>query len=327
MISFTSFLSNHAVVQTLQRAASPAGRLSHAYLLHGTKGLGKRTLARIFAAGLLCGADERPCGQCNSCHKVEKESHPDLMVLRRQADKSVITVEQIRTMREQAWLRPNESERRVILLEGADQMNPVAVGALLKILEEPPSYLVFILTADNMDAMPDTIASRCVCLELSEVPRLQAEKWLVRQFPDEDAILIDRALLCGGGNLGRCIAFLKGEREAASFELALTVMKSLTTGREFDIMTALSPLEGDREGFLQLLTDLDQLAGQIARAGFILPESSEIAHLAAGISPARAIRIHQLGDGLRRRLILNGNLSLLLGTCCAGLRQIMEQPV
>ena len=83
MISFTSFLSNHAVVQTLQRAASPAGRLSHAYLLHGTKGLGKRTLARIFAAGLLCGADERPCGQCNSCHKVEKESHPDLMVLRR----------------------------------------------------------------------------------------------------------------------------------------------------------------------------------------------------------------------------------------------------
>lgn len=327
MISFSSFLSNHGVVQTLKRAAAPGGRLSHAYLLHGTAGTGKRTLARIFAAGLLCNApEERPCGACIACRKVEKGIHPDLITVCCPEGKSQISVDQIRTMREEVFLRPNEGRHRVVVIEGAETMNPSAANALLKVLEEPPPYLVFILTANNRSLLPETIASRCVCLELCEVSRLQAEKWLLREFPDESPSSVEEALLCGGGNLGRCAGYLKKDGAAAGFQTAIKLLQSLTTGREYDVMEALSPLEGDRTAFLRLLTDVDRLAGEAARAAF-LPEQQTVLTLVPRISPGQAVEIHDLGDNMRERLNGNGNLALLLGCYCAQLRNMMERTV
>lgn len=326
MIGFTSFLSNHAVVQTLKRAAAPGGRLSHAYLLHGTAGTGKRTLARIFAAGLLCTAENgRPCGECIACRKVEKAIHPDLIIARPPEGKSMITVDQVRALREEVHLRPNEGRCRVVLIEGAETMNISASNALLKVLEEPPPYLIFVLTADNRSLLPETIASRCVCLELCEVPAEQAERWLVRQFPDEDPSAIEEAILCGGGNLGRCAGYLKKDGAAAGFQTAVKLMQSLTTGREYDVMEALSPLEGDRDAFTRLLTDVDRLAAEAAKVSF-LPHS-RMSALVPRISPGRAILIHELGGDVRARLNLNGNLPLLLGYYCAELRNIMERTV
>lgn len=328
-MNFTSFVSNHAVVQTLRRAAAPGGRLSHAYLLHGTAGTGKKTLAKIFAAGLLCQSDgERPCGECAACRKVQGEMHPDLLVVRRPEGKNLIAVDQIRALREAVYLRPNEAERRVVLIEGAEGMNSSAANALLKVLEEPPPYLVFILTADNRSLLPETIASRCICLELGEVPGFQAEKWLLKTFPEEDPALLEEALLCGGGNLGRCVGYLKKDGAAAGFQTAIKLYQSLAAGREYDVLETLSPLEGDRDAFLRLLTDVDRLAGEIAKSSF-LPGVRLAALLASEtrISPRKAVLIHELGDDVRGRLALNSNLSLTLGYYCAELRNIMERTV
>ena len=237
----------------------------------------------------------------------------------------MIAVDQIRVLREEIHLRPNEGRYRVVLIEGAETMNISASNALLKVLEEPPPYLIFILTADNRTLLPETIASRCICLELCEVSALQAEKWLVREFPDEDPSAIEEALLCGGGNLGRCAGYLKKDGAAAGFQTAVKLLQSLTTGREYDVMEALSPLEGDRDAFIRLLTDVDRLAAEVAKASF-LPQSYA-SSLVPRISPGRAIQIHELGSDLRSRLVLNGNLSLLLGYYCAELRNIMERTV
>ena len=325
MIGFTSFISNHTVVQTLKRAVQPGGRLSHAYLLHGTAGTGKKTLARIFAAGLLCNAENGPCGECTACRKVEKEIHPDLITVRPPEGKAMITVDQVRALREEVHMRPNEGRYRVVLIEGAEKMNLSASNALLKVLEEPPPYLIFVLTADNRTLLPETIASRCICLELCEVSALQAEKWLVRQFPDEDPAAIDEAVLCGGGNLGRCAGYLKKDGAAAGFQMAVKLLQSLSTGREYDVLEALSPLDGDRDAFIRLLTDVDRLAAESAKAAF-LPDS-RVLSLVPRFSPTRAIQVRELGDELRSRLTLNGNLSLLLGYYCAELRNIMERTV
>ncbi|MBQ4050637.1 MAG: DNA polymerase III subunit delta' [Oscillospiraceae bacterium] len=314
------------MVQTLKRAVQPGGRLNHAYLLHGTAGTGKKTLARIFAAGLLCTAEmDRPCGECTACRKVEKDIHPDLIVVRPPEGKSMITVDQVRALREEVHLRPNEGRYRVVLIEGAEKMNISASNALLKVLEEPPPYLVFVLTADNRTLLPETIASRCICLELCDVSPLQAEKWLVRQFPDEDPSVIDEALFCGGGNLGRCAGYLKKDGAAAGFQMAVKLLQSLATGREYDVLEALSPLDGDRDAFIRLLTDVDRLAAESAKAAF-LPQS-RVLSLVPRFSPTRAIQVRELGDDLRSRLTLNGNLSLLLGYYCAELRNIMERTV
>ena len=115
---------------------------------------------------------------------------------------------------------PIESEKKVILIQNAEMMNVASANALLKVLEEPPEHLVFILTCDNLSALPETIPSRCICLELHEVAPRRAEQWLLRHFPEESADRLEGALLCGGGNLGKCIRFLEDEATQKLFERA-----------------------------------------------------------------------------------------------------------
>ncbi|MFQ9847907.1 MAG: DNA polymerase III subunit delta, partial [[Clostridium] leptum] len=102
----------------LQNAAN-GGPLNHAYLLHGTKGTGKRTLARTFAEAILCRGENRPCGSCAACLKVEKGIHPDLMVVQKPEGKANILVEQVSSLREQDYIAQT-TEHRVVILEKAN---------------------------------------------------------------------------------------------------------------------------------------------------------------------------------------------------------------
>ncbi|MEG2597473.1 MAG: AAA family ATPase [Oscillospiraceae bacterium] len=151
-MNFEKMVSNQTTVHTLKKAAQ-SGKLSHAYLLHGTVGTGKKTLAHIFSEAILCrGLAEKPCGECLPCKKAEKEIHPDIMIVRKPEGKSGILVEQVRQLRQDVYTRPNESDYRIVIIEESETMNLSAANALLKVLEEPPPYLVFILTANNISA-------------------------------------------------------------------------------------------------------------------------------------------------------------------------------
>src|SRR5438132_6721665 len=121
---------------------------AHAYLLHGPPGVGKRDLALLFAAELL-GDNAR----------VARRSHPDLYILEPLGDQ--IRIDDIRELRRDLHMRPFEASRRVYLVFGADTMNEDAADALLKDLEEPPSYAVIVLVANDLGPLPETIRSRC----------------------------------------------------------------------------------------------------------------------------------------------------------------------
>src|SRR5437764_15111411 len=121
---------------------------AHAYLLHGPSGVGKRDLALLFAAELL-----------GDHARVERRTHPDLYVLEPLGDQ--IRIDDIRGLRHDLHMRPFEASRRVYLIFGADTMNEDAADALLKDLEEPPSYAVIVLVADDLGPLPETILSRC----------------------------------------------------------------------------------------------------------------------------------------------------------------------
>src|SRR6058998_4373375 len=121
---------------------------AHAYLLHGPPGVGKRELALLFAAELL-----------GEHTRVERRTHPDLYVLEPVGDQ--IRIDDIRGLRSDLHMRPFEASRRVYLIFGADTMNEDAADALLKDLEEPPSYAVILLVANDLGPLPDTIRSRC----------------------------------------------------------------------------------------------------------------------------------------------------------------------
>ena len=168
-MNLTALSGNERVKEQLSRQERDRG-LSHAYIVSGPAGSGKHTLAQLLAAGMLCTAPgEKPCGRCVSCLKVQKGLHPDVSVIAGPEEGKPITVDQVRALRSDAYIRPNEGGRKIYLLEGADQMNASAQNALLKLLEEGPRFAAFLLLARNSGALLETVRSRC-----EEIPLLPA---------------------------------------------------------------------------------------------------------------------------------------------------------
>lgn len=140
--------------------------LSHAYLITGGSGDSRAALLNRLAAAYLCEGEKPPCGRCRACRKVGKNAHPDLSRTAPPPDKAEITVEQIRALRADAYIRPNEGKRKVYAIDPADAMNPAAQNALLKVLEEGPAYAAFLLATDRPGKLLDTVRSRCELLAL-----------------------------------------------------------------------------------------------------------------------------------------------------------------
>src|SRR5215468_11881905 len=146
MSSFESVPEQHEAKRLLAAALQEGP--AHAYLFHGPAGVGKRQLARRFAAELL-----------GDHARVERGSHPDLYLLEPLGEQ--IRIDDIRELRRDLHMRPFEGERRVYLVFGADSLNEDAADALLKDLEEPPPYAVVVLVAERLGPLPETIRSRC----------------------------------------------------------------------------------------------------------------------------------------------------------------------
>lgn len=140
--------------------------LSHAYIIAGGGPDSRREFAVTLASAYLCEGANVPCGTCRHCVKAAKGIHPDLTVLTPAEGKREIVAEQARTLRSDAYVRPNEGERKVYLIDPADSMNPTAQNSLLKVLEDGPAYTAFLLLTDQPGQLLETIRSRCETLAL-----------------------------------------------------------------------------------------------------------------------------------------------------------------
>lgn len=149
--------------------------LAHALLLTGGEGVGKKTLAQVIAAALLCrDPRRRPCGQCASCRLLEADNHPDLIVLQKgnpiapgeEKGKNIIPVADIEELENRCAAHPFEGDRRVVMIYRAEDLNPPAQNKLLKTLEEPPEGTFFLLTSEKKDSLLPTIVSRCLSVYL-----------------------------------------------------------------------------------------------------------------------------------------------------------------
>ena len=166
-MNLSALAGNQRIKDQLSQQERERG-LSHAYILSGPAGSGRHVLARQLAAAMLCtGTGERPCGRCVPCQKAAKGIHPDLLVIAGPEEGKPITVDQVRALRADAYIRPNEGERKIYLLEHADRMNPSAQNAMLKLLEEGPAYAAFLLLAENGGGLLQTVRSRCEELALT----------------------------------------------------------------------------------------------------------------------------------------------------------------
>lgn len=208
-MDFTGFLGNHDLKQRIA-AAFRTGRVSHCYLLCGPDGSGKRTLARHLAAALECESEHAPCLRCNICRKVTSGIHPDVITID-DPEKKTVSVELIRQLQADAYIRPNEGRKKVYLIPRAQDLTDNAQNALLKLIEEPPSYAVFLLLTPNAEKLLPTVRSRAVELRLEPVAQNEALPWLQQHFPQEASAQLQGAYIRSGGYLGQAAALLQGQ--------------------------------------------------------------------------------------------------------------------
>ena len=224
-MELSALKGNEKIKEQLSQQERGRG-LSHAYIISGPAGSGRHVLARLLAGGMLCTSKgEKPCGRCGPCLKVDKGIHPDLSVVTGPGEGKPITVDQIRALRSDAHIRPNEGERKVYLLEGADRMNPSAQNAMLKLLEEGPPYAAFLLIAGNPGGLLQTVRSRCEELALSAGERPE--------------VLLD------GGQAGAVMG----------------LADALEKAEELELLEAAMSLEGKREELSALLGALEEELG------------------------------------------------------------------
>ena len=164
------------------------GKLAHAYLFIGPPHVGKMRLAIDLAKALNCPGEDRPCGHCAQCVRIEELKHADVQVIGLDG-RAEIGIDQMREMQHSASLKPFEGNYRIFIVDGAEHLSHEATNCLLKTLEEPPSNVQLILLALNERGLLPTLLSRCQKLELRPLsiatfPKILAERWGI---PDERA--------------------------------------------------------------------------------------------------------------------------------------------
>ena len=210
-MGFEGLLGNDRLKENLTRSLS-RGRSGHFYLISGPEGSGKRTLSRLLAAALMCSEPNRPCGRCPQCRKVMNGTHPDFITVD-DPEKKTVPVDLIRQARADMYIQPNEGQRKIYLFPRAQDMGIPGQNALLKVLEEPPAYGVFLLLADNPQRLLTTVRSRCVELALSPLPEAMILQELHSRFPAVSSETLNAVYSRSGGYLGQALNLLSGDSE------------------------------------------------------------------------------------------------------------------
>ena len=247
-----ALLGNEHIKQNL-RASLSKGHISHFYLISGPEGSGKHTLARLLAAAILCQGADKPCGACTPCRKVMEGVHPDYITVD-DPEKKTVPVDLIRQARADIYVQPNESEHKIYLFPRAQDMGLPGQNALLKVLEEPPAYGVFILLTTNADALLPTVRSRCTELRMQPLPQALLRETLAKQYGKLSAEAISAAAERSGGFFGQAKRLLEEDSQTRAETAAL--VEALCGKSTMGLVQLLVPLEKSKRDVLaELLRD------------------------------------------------------------------------
>ncbi len=248
-----NLIGNEWAVDMLKKHVAN-GTTRHAYLFAGPPGLGRRTLALRFAQALNCPTPLEagvPCGQCRDCKQIAAMQHADLTVVQADAEGGTLKVDQIREARRTLVLKPYQAKYRVALFLRFQEANDNAANALLKTLEEAPSYAVLILTANNPEQLLPTIVSRCEVLRLRSLRIEEAQKELeTRGLETGQARLIAHL---SGGRFGYALRLLEDDSLLGWREERLNDLQSLISASRVEKFAYADKLSKDKESMRQAI--------------------------------------------------------------------------
>lgn len=240
---FQDIIGQSIIIDSLLNAFK-SGRTGHALIFSGPEGIGKKTVAYDYAALLLCNSSGNGvlCGQCPSCMLMHEGAHPDFRHV--ETENRSIGVDQIRELQSDAVIKPLYSSRKVFLISEAENMTTQAQNCLLKILEEPPSYLTFILTTSNYDALLETIRSRAVRYAFRENTQKEVCEFLIKKLGTSKAHA-EIISAMSGGIIGKALDMASSDQLSEIREKTVGLLWEKTSGIE--LFTAARYFEEKKE--------------------------------------------------------------------------------
>ncbi len=227
-VGFKDILGNDMVKEHFKKAIE-SHKVSHAYILAGEAGMGRKSFANAFAMSLLCekGGSE-PCMVCHSCKQVLAGSHPDLIYVTHEKPNSIGVDDVREQINDTIMIRPYSSYYKIYIVDEAEKMTVQAQNALLKTIEEPPSYAVIILITTNQEAFLPTILSRCVQLKLKPLKDFTVKNYLTERLgvQERDA---DICAAFARGNLGKAIHLASSGEFKELYQKVMNLLKNVSS--------------------------------------------------------------------------------------------------
>ena len=295
-MSFKDIYGHEKQISVLQTTMA-RDRIAHAYLFYGMVGVGKRTVAEIFAKALNCksGNDTRDaCDMCPSCLKIDRRNHPDVITIK--AEGQFIKVKEIREIQEQMKFRPFEGGKRIFIIVDADRMNIVSANALLKTLEEPSGSTILILITSRPYLLPMTILSRCQHLRFNPLQKETVSSFLQEKvsLDPQSSYLIS---LSSGGSIGKALD-LNDDSHLIMKETVLDIMSKTKMEDPLRLLSVVNDFGQERKEIMDRLSIL--ITGY--RDALVYKETGEIDRI---INRDYIDIIKSIAEGLSGRDIMN----------------------
>ncbi|HWP98221.1 MAG TPA: hypothetical protein VN426_15345 [Syntrophomonadaceae bacterium] len=306
-MNYLTAIRGHDINLSLLKKALDNQRVSHAYLFLGPPGVGKMLTARAFASHLIAAGDSE------AQLFFEQGMHPDLLMIEKPDNRSLLGIEQI-TRDVEPWLalKPFRSGFRVVIIRDAQLLSEPAGNALLKVLEEPPPYAVIILVADESNLL-ETITSRCQLLRFFPVSEEAVVSCLLEQGIDRDSA--QRAAQLGQGSVGRSWRFASEEGFSHLWDEARQMVKDLGQGKPVQVFLTAEKMESHPEILSTMLETIlrDIYIYRLLEnpALLLIPENLSLARSFSGADPRRIMSQLQVIARLQRHYRQNVNALLL----------------
>lgn len=261
-MNFDDLIGNEEIKCILNNAVEN-NRVLHSYLFVGTKGIGKSLFAKAFAKKILCMSSEnKPCNSCKACAEFNSNNHPDYYEI--EAEDGIIKIDQIRKMQEKILEKPIVSEKKVYIINDSDKMTTEAGNCLLKTLEEPPTYLVIILIAENESMILNTIRSRCTKITFKPIKDELILRYL-REEKNETSNISENILSLFNGSIGKAIDYIDKKEMYSEVEVAFSNIEKTNI---LDVLNKLNCLYSNKENIHEVLDYINVLLIKKAKENY-----------------------------------------------------------